>query len=430
MNIIYTPNQNINHTFKDGYIYIIDGIDEIKLKKSFSFTGDYVFCPTEDSIYIFERGHFYAKYINVTQCLLITIDTKAPILTYCLNQFLTFREKYKDIYLTYLSCKNEKLCTTSLSHSGGHWGHKIIDTFSPLFHFIENNKVERVYDTRRLDDPYCYFTEKDIFDNKLYNIPIRYPKARGDRHSFNEEMFLETCNDNLYFFQSKVCHNQTTYDRNTVNAHIPEKVINFIQTTIYPDTEIDAICANKKVILLVAKKQYRYIYNQLEVFDLIINHYKQKAPNTLFLFQGFTKVSFNHQNYSEDYCSVHSEQLEELYNTLIKTHKQNIINLNNMYISKYIAYVKHVDLYFAGFGSQQHIAHIFSKRNGVLFASNRRWEITQGMYNEKIKVLHVRDLPRNQISEAEIKLEPKLLNQPPALVDLVELKKFIENVEL
>ena len=379
-------------TFDDGVIHIAHDKINFKTKKSFVFKGGIIVIPYDNFIYILERGYVCARY-DITKNHLLIDNIKKSYIGNTIEQFINLKSKYLNLYNNYINNKlhinSPQLCTVRLSNMRGHFGHVLTEGFPPLFRFIEENNVKRVFEWYREGAAFYYFLERELFNNKGYNIPY-------ENITDTEKHFIRTCEENLYFFCYSFLYvkRELLPSKCVTNCSFTQKSLQIIRNVLFPNPEIDNICKGYKVVLLVAKTDSREAVNQLNIFKLIINHFLKQQPNVIFLFQGFTKVLYSYKaNQQLSPCvTPRNMALKEYFDTLFYELQQSIddnnkgklINLNFCEFADYVAYVKHVDLYFSSCGSPQHLAHIFSKNSGVVWDQAAFCRQTQGMFDGKI----------------------------------------------
>jgi hypothetical protein len=356
--------------FEDGFFTFTVHDVVIKTKKSM-YVGYNVFCPVGNFIYVFHlQGgicicsfDLRTKQINYPKEYSIGLIKH---ITLSLSLFVSFTIKHQQEYENYLlNDIDSKLCTV-LTY--GHYGHALIDDIPACFKFIDTFPVKYIYYDK---STHLYFNMSDVFDGNLYNVTSRKIVRHVDPKIHNtaaEKIFLEICNDNLYFFK---------YIHRNHGSIMSENVIQYLQNVLYKNDAIDSFVLNKKVILLVAKARYKCAVNQVEIFDTIINFYRKQYPNTLFLLQGFTVFyERDHKPTEEDFVLTKS-----IFDELKLKHDSSyLIDLNGKKIAEYIAYVKHVDFYFSPGGSLQHLAHVFSKRNGLIYSSKAFCDSTKHIF--------------------------------------------------
>lgn len=297
-------------------------------------------------------AHVYGCYnVETHECLFHTKD----LCMKSINTLFKCIDENKSDFNDYLNCHSDSL-TVALIFNRAHFGHVLTDELLPLLKTLKScDSIKYVYYSA---DTSFYFNFSDLCRNFYKKQTYQHVDSRRTPVEYTEEwvnFFKKVCKEKIVFFKP--------YERMTPVC-LPSDVKEYILKTQCQNKDFELICNGKKVILLVAKIDYRLPVNQTQLFNSIIKHFNKMFNNdVVFLLQGYTQITT-----LPDHIRKTFKEIDDIYDNLKKDNEGTLIfNLNFKPSLEVISFIKNVDLYISPAGSLQHFIHMFTKQAGVVF---------------------------------------------------------------
>lgn len=272
-----------------------------------------------------------------------------------LNTFLRLKKKYKNEFTKSLLIEPAKqiLCTsiTKLQIM-----HNLMQDLSGVYDTLEKFDIKYVFSF------YEYYGQHEFIFKTCKHIN----NTKFIRNITNEELFIKTCNENLYHIKNlgSVAHKQLLTNITEYLYLLP--VNNELIDSIYKDTQ-----HKNKCVLFTIRTVNRTPTNQVEFIAKSIKSIASIHPNITFLLDGNTEL-YNNSKYQR----IHQYQDEiDVANKIIKQCKGiKVYNLIGETISTYIQCIKYLLLYVSHIGTLQHKIGLFTDSKGLVHGGPQKMQ--------------------------------------------------------
>lgn len=262
--------------------------------------------------------------------------------------FTNLIKKHKDLYNKHLF--NNKDIKLSTFIGVKQIMHHYVNELSGLYNLLFNNRC--VHSVYCQFEYYCCY--ESLFNEVLNDTLIR-------RKISVEEIFLQTCKENLFFI--KQCND-------IVPSELNLKVINTaLNNNITLQKKLKTFFAQKnKCFLFTVRNSHRKLINQVGFIVTCIRELNILYPNSIFLIDGSTKLIDTNLTESSSLIQKERETYLQICERLESVNLKHIKTYSLIFepIDTFIQYAQYVDFYISHVGTLQHKLGYFSNANGVV----------------------------------------------------------------
>ncbi len=300
------------------------------VSNKYVFISDVTHYDSVDAIYNFENKQLTISNIKKT------------------NYFIELVTIFTDLVKKHNKAYTKHLTNIKNIHLSSFLGvkqimHHYVNEMSGLYNLLANTPLHTIY------SQFEYYGKHEILlESKLNKTEIK-------RNISVEDVFLQTCTDNLFFI--KQC-----------DSFVPTSLNKRVIDTSVDQNTPDIFKNYNKCFLFTVRNSYRKLTNQVGFIVTCIREFNSRFPNSVFLIDGISKL-YNTELTENSKCI---QQEKNTYLQICERLKQ--VGLGNIKIYSlifepidiFITYAQYVNYYISHVGTCQHKSGYFSNAIGVV----------------------------------------------------------------